>query len=215
MRKPLPYPRLLVISVLLIIWARSKICYGQDYDDGNNDVRVTKAAPPPEVQDCNGIFLSYTFISRAKELPHVKNVSEQSWAFKAEAAVLNAGTEELKDWKMFVGFQHDEILVSVDGAAVLDGGDFPVAAGNGTYFTGFPLTDLKTAIETAADYDQIQATVDITGTMFGLKPKAVPMPKTIRFENDGYKCPAPRRHGRFLPANFGRCVFMHAWPPLK
>ncbi|XP_024027430.1 COBRA-like protein 10 [Morus notabilis] len=192
MKKPLPFLFLALIIIISTFW-RVEICYGQDYD--YNDGGKPKAAPPPEVQDCNGIFLSYTFISRVKELPHVKNVSAQAWAFKAEAAVLNAGKDELKAWKMFVGFQHDEILVSVDGAVVMDGGDFPMAVGNGTYFSGFSLADLKTAIETAGDYDQIQATVGIIGTMFGLKPKAVPMPKTIRLENDGFQCPAPHRHG--------------------
>ena len=154
------------------------------------------AAPPPALEDCNGIFLSYTFISREKEFPHVKNVSAQSWAFKSEVTVVNAGLEELKAWKVFVGFQHREILVSADGAALMDGGDFPVAVGNGTYLSGYPMTDLKTSIDTAGDYKQIQARIELTGTMFGLKPKAVPMPKTIRLENDGFKCPAPHVHGK-------------------
>ncbi|KAL5548268.1 hypothetical protein UlMin_003499, partial [Ulmus minor] len=156
-----PLRHLLLLTLFIVV------CYGQDYDDGGGD-EVKPAAPPPAQEDCNGIFLSYTFISREKELPKVKNVSAQAWVFKSVATILNAGSKELKSWKMYIGFQHDEILVSVDGAVLMDGGDFPVAVGNGTY---------------------------LSGTMFGLRPKAIPMPKTIRLENDGYKCLAPRRHG--------------------
>lgn len=107
--------------------------------------------------------------------------------------VLNSGTEELKSWKVFIGFQHNEILVSVDGAQVVDADDFPIRVGkNGTTITGYPNTDLKTAIETAADFTQIQANVDITGTQFGMKT-GTPMPKTIHLANDGFKCPAAKR----------------------
>ncbi|KAG5551116.1 hypothetical protein RHGRI_009515 [Rhododendron griersonianum] len=75
-----------------------------------------------------------------------------------DVMVLNSGTEELKSWKVFIGFQHSEILVSVDGAQVVDADDFPIRVGkNGTTITGYPNTDLKTAIETAADFTQIQA----------------------------------------------------------
>jgi hypothetical protein len=52
-----------------------------------------------------------TFMSRLKEYPHLKNASAQAWEFKAQAMVLNAGDEELNAWKMFIGFQHREILV--------------------------------------------------------------------------------------------------------
>ncbi|POO00437.1 hypothetical protein TorRG33x02_038500 [Trema orientale] len=186
-------PPLLLLRVVLVL-ASALLCSSQDYDFGT----TVAAAPPPALDDCNGIFLSYTFISREKEFPHVKNVSAQSWAFKSEVVVVNAGSEELKGWKVFVGFQHREILVSADGAVITDGGDFPADVGNGTYLSGYPMTDLKTSIDTAGDFKQIQAKVEMTGTMFGLRPKAVPMPKTIRLENDGFKCPAPHLHGKYI-----------------
>lgn len=150
-------------------------------------------APPPAYDACNGVFLSYTFLYREKELPHVKNVTAQSWAFKSIASILNAGTEELKAWKIFIGFQHREILISASGAVNMNGDDFPAPVGNGTYLSGYPQSDLKTAIETAGDMTQIQVEIELLGTMFGLKPTQTPMPKTIRLENDGYKCPAPTK----------------------
>jgi len=56
---------------------------------------------------------------------------------------------------------------------------------------------LMTSIETAGDLNQIQVTMELIGTQFGVKPPGVPMPRTIRLENDGYRCPAPRLHGMF------------------
>ncbi|KAK6924897.1 COBRA, plant [Dillenia turbinata] len=145
-----------------------------------------------EVNSCNGIFLSYDFVSRIKGYPRVKNATAQSWAFNSTATVLNTGTNELKAWKIFVGFQHQEILVSVGGGVAVDDDNLPAAVGNGTYFSGYPQTDLKTSIDTAGDLDQIQAKLQIKGTQFGVKPSGVPMPKTIKLVNDGYECPAPK-----------------------
>ncbi|CAJ1956776.1 unnamed protein product [Sphenostylis stenocarpa] len=152
-----------------------------------------KPSPPSslELEACDGIFLSYTLVGRQKEYPHVKNVSKQAWAFKAEATLTNVGDEEVQGWKMFIGFQHREILVSADGAVLIDAGDFPAAVGNGTTLVGTAVTDLRTAIETAGDLTQMSAKIDIVGTQFGLGAGATPMPKTITLENDGFKCPAP------------------------
>ncbi|KAJ7981604.1 COBRA protein [Quillaja saponaria] len=176
---------------LFVIFSRVDICFGQDYD-----VEDKPAAPPPEQDECNGIFLTYTFTSREKLYPHVKNVSAQAWGFKSEASIINAGDTELKAWKMFIGFQHREILVSASNVVVVDGDDLPAAVGNGTTLAGNPMTDLKTSIETAGDYNQIQVRMEFTGTQFGLKPSATPMPKTIKLVNDGFKCPAPRIRGK-------------------
>jgi hypothetical protein len=96
-----------VTLLLFVLFYGAGVCHCQDYDETS-----TPAAPPPEQDDCNGIFLSYTFISRLKEYPHLKNVSAQAWAFKAQATVFNTGEDELNAWKMFIGFQHKEILVS-------------------------------------------------------------------------------------------------------
>ncbi|KAF8016352.1 hypothetical protein BT93_H1761 [Corymbia citriodora subsp. variegata] len=185
-------------QVFLLVWVSillcsclDHVCHGQDYDDDSKP-----AAPPPEQEDCDGIFLMYSFIERTKEYPHVKNASAQAWAFKSQMTVLNAGLEELKAWKVFVGFQHNEILVGASGAVSTDGEDFPAKVGNnGTTFAGYPQVDLKTSIDTAGDINQIQAMIELTGTQFGVKPPGVPMPKTIRLQNDGYKCPAARRRG--------------------
>ncbi|KAK4360966.1 hypothetical protein RND71_019918 [Anisodus tanguticus] len=164
----------------------------QDYDP--NSPPATSSAE----NDCNGIFLSYLFVSRTKELPHVKNTSAQAWAFKATATVLNAGIYELKNWKIFIGFQNRELLVSASNAVLVNGDDFPAPVGNGTYLAGYPQTDLKTSIDTAGDYTQIQAEVELTGTQFGIRPPGYPMPKTIKLVNDGYKCPAAVRKSTIM-----------------
>ncbi|GER36505.1 COBRA-like protein [Striga asiatica] len=151
----------------------------------------TPEAPPKEVDSCNGIFISYVFQGREKEYPLVKNVSAQAWSFQGMVTVLNAGSEELKSWQVFVGFQHRELLVSADGAVVVNGDGFPVRVGkNGTILAGYPQADLKTAIDTAADYTQMQVQVNLKGTMFGVSAKATPMPRALRLVNEGYKCPA-------------------------
>ncbi|XP_015883608.3 COBRA-like protein 10 [Ziziphus jujuba] len=160
---------------------------------GGDDDENVKAAPPPAQDSCNGIFLSYDFVSRKKEYPHLKNASAQSWAFESTATILNTGIYELKAWKMFIGFQHNEILVSADGAVLMDGGDFPAAVGNGTLLSGNSQPDLKTSINTAGDLTQIQVQIPLIGTVFGVKPPGIPMPKTIKLVNDGFQCPAPTR----------------------
>ncbi|XP_056163973.1 COBRA-like protein 10 [Syzygium oleosum] len=217
---------LLVWVLILLCSCINHVCHGQDYEDES-----TPAAPPPEQEDCDGIFIMYNFIERIKEYPHVKNASAQSWAFKSQMTVLNAGLEELKAWKVFIGFQHNEILVGASGAVSIDGEDLPAKVGNnGTTLAGYPQADLKTSIETAGDINQIQARIELTGTQFGVKPPGVPMPKKIRLENDGYKCPAARRRGtntmlmccvkdkkhkskqtktKFLPRQYGDLTFTY------
>ncbi|XP_049382399.1 COBRA-like protein 10 [Solanum stenotomum] len=170
-------------SIIFYIILFSVNIKAQDYD----------GKLPPAENNCNGIFLSYVFISRTKELPHVKNATAQAWAFKATATVLNAGIYELKNWKIFIGFQNRELLVSASNAVLLSGDDFPAPVGNGTYLAGYPQADLKTSIDTAGDVKKIQAEIELTGTQFGIKPPGYPMPKTIKLFNDGYKCPAAKR----------------------
>ncbi|KAH6834795.1 COBRA-like protein 10 precursor [Perilla frutescens var. hirtella] len=151
------------------------------------------------IEKCNGIFLSYTFEGREREYPFVKNVSGQAWAFQATASILNAGSTELKSWKMFIGFQHNELLVSADGATVVNGDGFPIRVGNnGTVLAGFPNADLKTAIDTASDYTQMQVQIGLKGTQFGVANKVTPMPKSLKLLNDGYKCPAATRKGSYM-----------------
>lgn len=95
-----------------------------------------------------------------------------------------------------MGFQHDEYLVSASNAVIADGSaTFPGPVGNGTVFAGFPSTDLKTAIETAGDVNQMSVQVDFVGTQFGVDPPAVPMPSNISLVNDGFACPRPTMQG--------------------
>ncbi|KAI4371127.1 hypothetical protein MLD38_019394 [Melastoma candidum] len=189
--------RFFLAAVVLFVSSEMRGIYPQDQGDYGGDVQAQPAAPPPVIDSCNGIFISYEFLSRTKEYPHVKNMTAQSWAFKSVATVLNTGTVDLNEWKLYVGFQHREMLVSADGGVLEDTDGFPASVGNGTYLTGYPQGDLLTSIETAGDLTQIQAAVQMKGTQFGVKPPGVPMPKTIRLENDGIKCPAPTRHGKY------------------
>lgn len=172
-----------LFAVFFFVFTLLPLSLAQDDSD------IVDSPPPPGLDTCNGVYISYTYNGRTKEFPHVKNASAQAYAFKASATVLNAMTEDLKEWKLFVGFQHKEILVSAGGAVIVDGSDFPVNAENGTTFMGYPQVDLPSSISTAGDLNQISATIDIVGTQFGVKGKGTPMPKTIKLVNDGFKCP--------------------------
>ncbi|KAE8683353.1 hypothetical protein F3Y22_tig00111208pilonHSYRG00012 [Hibiscus syriacus] len=108
----------------------------------------------------------------------------QPYRFESVLKVLNNGDEKLKSWKVFVGFRNDEYLVSASNAVLADGTSLPANVGNGTVFAGYPMTDLKTAIETAGDLNQIQVQVKLLGTQFGVKPPNVPLPETIQLAND-------------------------------
>ncbi|KAL2496178.1 COBRA-like protein 10 [Forsythia ovata] len=112
-------------------------CKGQDYGD------TVPEAPLPEQEHCNGIFVSYNFMGREKVYPLVKNISAQGWSFKAMATVLNAGSNELKSWKIYIGFWHNELLVSADGAVVVDGDGFPIRVGKGLFLPGIHSRILK------------------------------------------------------------------------
>lgn len=99
---------------------------------------------------------------------------------------------------MFVGFQHGEILVSADQAILADGTSLPAKVGNsGTFLAGFPMTNLKTAVETAGDPTQTTVQVKLVGTEFGIGPPRVPLPASLYLANDGYSCPNYTMEGRF------------------
>lgn len=87
-----------------------------------------------------------------------------------------------------MGFQHDEYLVSAPKAVLADGTGLPAGVGNGTIFAGSPVTDLKTAVETAGDLTQMQVQVNLVGTQFGVAPPEVPLPTNISLVNDGWIC---------------------------
>jgi len=194
---PKPLRRRWALLVLVTLLAAAA---AQDYSDG--DEEDEKKKPQYKAQEsCNGAFLSYTFMERTKEYPHLKNATAQPYAFKATATVLNTMTEDLKAWQLFVGFQHKEILVSVGGAVLLDGSDFPANASGGVTFAGYPMADLLNSIETAGETSLIESKIEITGTQFGVKDPGTPMPKTIKLTNPaGFRCPAPSRKGSVMYA---------------
>ncbi|KAG2645791.1 COBRA-like protein 10 [Panicum virgatum] len=194
---PKPLRRRWALLVLVTLLAAAA---AQDYSDG--DEEDEKKKPQYKAQEsCNGAFLSYTFMERTKEYPHLKNATAQPYAFKATATVLNTMTEDLKAWQLFVGFQHREILVSVGGAVLLDGSDLPANASGGVTFAGYPMADLLNSIETAGETSLIESKIEITGTQFGVKDPGTPMPKTIKLTNPaGFRCPAPTRKGSVMYA---------------
>lgn len=172
-----------------------------------DEEQATPSAPPPSVEKCNGIFLSYQFLSRTKEYPRLKNATAQGWAFQSTATILNTGMVELEAWEIYIGFQHREVLVGAEGAILVGSDDFPADASNGTHLSGSASSVLKTAADTAGDLDQMQVQIKLTGTQFGVKPPKIPMPKTIKLVNPGYKCPAVKTHSEYLIINFSFLSF--------
>ncbi|XP_065863775.1 COBRA-like protein 7 [Euphorbia lathyris] len=153
-------------------------------------------APAPAADDCNGIFLSYQYSTGTKLKPTVP--SHQPYRFESTLTVQNNGVDELKSWKVFVGFQHDEFLVSASNAVLVDGTTLPAKVGNGTVFAGFPMTDLKTPIATAGDSTQTSVQVKLLGTQFGVPLKDVPLPSEISLANDGFVCPSTTTEGSLM-----------------
>lgn len=155
------------------------------------------AAPAPASDSCNGIYISYAYTGGKELPPHLKSdQAHQPYRFQSVLTVLNNGDEELKSWKVFVGFQHDEYLVSASNAVIADGGvSLPASVGNGTVFAGYPQNDLKTGIQTAGDLTQMSVQVEMVGTQFGVKSPAVPMPSNVSLANDGFNCPKPSMQG--------------------
>ncbi|XP_058757876.1 COBRA-like protein 7 [Vicia villosa] len=141
-----------------------------------------------DAQTCNGILVSYSAGTGVRLPPNVTDPKKQPYRFESTLTVLNSGLDELKSWKVFVGFRHDEFLVSASGAVLADGTTLPAAVGNGTVFAGYPMTDLKTAVETAGDLTQMEARIDLIGTVFGVAPPSVPLPSSINLANDGFIC---------------------------
>lgn len=146
-------------------------------------------APTPPSELCNGIFLSYTFTLGRKIPPN--DTTDQPYRFESILTVLNNGREELKEWRVFVGFRHREILISATDALIVNGTELPAPVGNGTIFGGYPVSDLKTAIQTAGDLKQMRARIQLIGTQFMVTPPAIPLPSNISLVNDGWLCPEP------------------------
>lgn len=153
--------------------------------------RSPATVQPANITTCNGIFLSYQFQTREKIHPFVSKPDDQPYAFAANVTILNSGTTDLKTWVLVLGFSHREILVSLSNAVLSDGSALPFASDPKTpvAFSGFPNPDLRTAIATAGDLSQIQTSVSITGTQFGVAPPSVPLPSTISLSDPAWSCP--------------------------
>ncbi|KAL1372439.1 hypothetical protein HN51_002597 [Arachis hypogaea] len=145
---------------------------------------------------CNGILVSYAYTGGTRLPPNVSDAAKQPYRFESTLTVLNNGLDDLKSWKVFVKFQHNEFLVSASGAVLADGTTLPAAVGNGTIFAGYPMTDLKTAVETAGDLTQMQVQIDLVGTVFGVAPPTVPLPSSVNLANDGFICKKPTGQGK-------------------
>ncbi|KAK6930221.1 COBRA, plant [Dillenia turbinata] len=158
-------------------------------------ISYSQVAESPSSEVCNGIFVSYAYTSGSKIKPTESDSTKQPYRFESTLTVINNDDEELQSWKVFVGFQHNEILVSASNAVLYDSSSLPASVGNGTVFAGYPQTDLKTAIETAGDLSQMGVQVNLVGTQFGVASPSVPMPQNISLANDGYSCPKSTMQG--------------------
>ncbi|KAL7151126.1 hypothetical protein ABFS83_04G010500 [Erythranthe nasuta] len=153
---------------------------------------VSQPAPITNSSLCNGILITYSYVT-GKEIPPILSPADptnQAYRFESNLTVLNNGPVELKNWRVFVGFDHGELLVSASNAVLANGTTLPANVSGGTIFSGSPgFTDLKTAIETAGNIDQMRVVVDLVGTQFGVGPPSVPLPDNLVLANDGYSCP--------------------------
>ncbi|KAI3693797.1 hypothetical protein L1987_76749 [Smallanthus sonchifolius] len=140
---------------------------------------------------CNGISISYTYNSGFQIPPTTTNTADQPYNFQSTLILTNAAADRLNSWRVFVGFQHREVLVSASNALLVDGTSFPANVTGGAVFVGFPVTDLKTAVETAGDFTQMQARIQLVGTQFGVTPPNVSLPANMYLVNDGFLCSAP------------------------
>lgn len=179
-------PWLLLLSLLLV---SIPLTSSQSDSDTN-----PSPSPPSDSDLCNGVFVSYTHTKGSKIPPN--DSTNQPYRFESVITVLNNGREELKSWSVFVKFAHREILVSATNAVLSDGSSLPVSVENGTVFSGYPSSDLKSAIQTAGDVTQMQARVELVGTQFGVAPPNVPLPKNITLATDGWKCPKATQKGK-------------------
>ncbi|KAJ0910440.1 hypothetical protein HanRHA438_Chr06g0252321 [Helianthus annuus] len=150
-------------------------------------IPTTLSQPPT----CNGISISYTHNSGFQIPPTVTNSGDQPYNFQSTLTLTNAAADRLNSWRVFIGFQHREVLVSASNAVLADGTSFPANVSGGAVFAGFPVTDLKTAVETAGDFNQMQARVQLVGTQFGVAPPNASLPANMYLVNDGFLCSTP------------------------
>ncbi|GFZ21719.1 COBRA-like protein-7 precursor [Actinidia rufa] len=175
-------PTLFIVPLLLSLLSSLSLTHAQSI----------APSPAAAAAACNGIFLSYAYTRGAQLPPTLKsNPTRQPYRFESTVTILNNGLDPLKSWKVWVGFTHEEYLVSASNAILSDGTSLPAGVGNGTVFVGYPSTDLETAIETAGDLTQMSTRIDLVGTQFGVGSPNIPMPANISLANDGFVCPKP------------------------
>jgi len=53
-------------------------------------------------------------------------------------------------------------------------------------------------VATAGDLTQMQVQVEMVGTLLGVAPPSVPMPRSLTLANDGFLCGQPSGQGSFF-----------------
>lgn len=153
-------------------------------------------APQNSPNQCNEILVTYTYVSGYPVPPMVpSNLTQQAYRFQSTLTVLNNGLQELPSWRVFVGFKHNELLVSASNAVLADGTSLPANVSTGAVLAGFPVTNLRTGIQTAGDFNLMLARVELVGTQFGVGAPDIPLPGSLRIANDGFSCTSPSVQG--------------------
>ncbi|OAE29871.1 hypothetical protein AXG93_773s1100 [Marchantia polymorpha subsp. ruderalis] len=146
---------------------------------------------------CEGVIITYTVDENVERIiPISPKNATQPYKFDASGTLTNAGYEELQNWELWIGFQHDEVLADAPGLIISSGLEKVPGAlvGNGTTIVGVANPDLLTSIDTAENLDLIQVDFKITGTEFGVgpgQPIEIPLPKNVTLMNPGYNCSKP------------------------
>ncbi|KAJ4817184.1 Protein COBRA [Rhynchospora pubera] len=172
--------------------------YSQTTPTGGDDSLAPAPAPDP---GCNGVQLTYDLWGGATKIrPFVTDPKQQAYAFRARGTVLNSGTTTLKNWALLIKFKYKEIIVNLEKAVLTNGADLPYNTtldANATSFSGNPSTDLLTPIATANDFNLIQGTVDIVGTLFGAPETLNPLPESLSLADPSYICPPLPKPGNW------------------
>ncbi|KMZ63191.1 putative Protein COBRA [Zostera marina] len=142
---------------------------------------------------CNGVFLEYKAGVRSIIHPMFPDEpARQPYRFEAVASVYNGDSIPVEQWILDLEYPNETVIVSASNVVITDGSAFPYIVGEngsvGISFYGSPNSDLKTAIETAGDINQIQAKIDIVGTQFGDSPPAEVLPNNMKLDNKKFIC---------------------------
>ncbi|XP_047313089.1 COBRA-like protein 7 [Impatiens glandulifera] len=145
----------------------------------------------PSNNTCNSIFISYTYNTGHPLPPNISSdPTLQPYQFKSTLTIINNGLQELKSWRVFLQFQNSELLVSASNANFLAQPNQGILV-----FGNYPTIDLKSAVQTAGDINQMSVIVNLLGTQFGVAAPDIPLPQTVTLANDGFICPSPAMNG--------------------